>query len=192
MAEARQIGAAPTALLRALAAGPQTRAEIRVLLGLDWRQTTHAARALLSRGYLTVLEGGAFGLTPAGSRAAEAGETIAGSPHGRVRRVRDTLRERAWSAMRVRRVFSIGDIVADAGRGEEARPRDNIARYIARLKAAGYVHEEARRQPGTAAGSNGFKRFRLLRGGPKAPVWRQETGTIHDPNTGEDLPCGPR
>lgn len=193
MIDTRQIGAAPTALLQALANGPLTRAEVKERLGLDWRQTTNSARALMRRGYLSVLDGGRFQLSDAGLAACAAGEAITSGPKGKVKMIRDTFRERAWRAMRVRKVFTIGEIVADAISDDGRQPRDNAARYISRLKQAGYVKELPRRSPGTAIGSNGFKRFALVRNsGPKAPVFREAAVCIHDPNTGEDIPCTPR
>lgn len=193
MVDTRQIGGAPTALLRALAGGPLTRAEVKERLGFDWRQTTNSARALMRRGYLTVLEGGSYQLSDAGREAAGRGEAVSGGRHVAVKSVRDTFRERAWRAMRVRKVFTIGEVVADAVSEAEGQPRDNAARYINRLKQAGYIKEAPRRVPGTAIGSNGFKRFVLVRNtGPRAPVYREALASIHDPNTGEDVPCVPR
>lgn len=193
MAASRKIGEAATALLAALADGPLTRADAKARLGLDWRQMTNAARGLAGRGYLVFQDNGFLGLTRDGQQAAASGLPIRGRGNTRVKIVHDTLRERAWAAMRVRKAFTVGDIVADAQRGDEMRPRDNITRYIARLKAAGFVQEEARRQPGTAIGSNGFKRFRLVRNaGPKAPVFREATTSVFDPNTGLDIPCARR
>jgi len=193
MVDTRQIGGAPTALLRALAGGPLSRAEVKEQLGFDWRQTTNSARALMRRGYLTVLENGRYQLSDSGLEAAGRGEKVSGSRHVTVKTVRDTFRERAWRAMRVRKVFTIGEIVSDAASDDGGQPRDNAARYISRLKQAGYIKEMPRRAPGTAIGSNGFKRFALVRNsGPKAPVFREGAGCIHDPNTGEDISCALR
>jgi len=193
MVETRQNGAAPTALLQTLSQGPLTRAEVKSQIGLDWRQTTNAARSLLRRGYLHVGGDGRFMLSEAGLIAVQAGEVIRGGPKGQVKIIPDSFRQRAWRAMKVRRVFTIGEVVADAACGDEGRPRDNAARYINRLAQAGYVKELPRRSPGTAAGSNGFKQFRLIRNsGPKAPVFRTGPCVMHDPNTREDVPCKPR
>lgn len=194
MVDTRQNGAAPTALLRALADGPKSRAEIKAELGFDWRQTTNAARSLDKRGFLQLTAAGDYQLSDAGLLAVQSGEAVRGGPKGQVKIVADTFRQRAWSAMRQRGSFSIGDIVMDACREEDGGlPRDNAARFINRLKQAGYVTETHRRQPGTAPSSNGFKRFTLRRNtGPQAPIFRSEMGTVFDPNTGEDVPCLPR
>jgi hypothetical protein len=191
MVATRQNGAAPTALLRALLEGPMSRETVKARLGLDWRQTTNAARSLDKRGYLQLTAEGEYRLSDAGLVAAEAGEAVRSGPKGVVKIAPDTFRQRAWRAMRARGNFSIGDIVMDAGRDEDGgQPRDNAARYIKRLVQAGYVSEAARRQPGTAPSSNGFKRFTLRRNtGPMAPVFRSEVSAMHDPNTAEDVPC---
>lgn len=188
--ETRTLGAAATALLNALQPGPLARTDLIVQLNLSHRQVTNAAANLLRRGYLNVCEGPTYQLTEAGRNAADAGEIIRGGPKGRVKVVTGTIRQRAWSAMRIRRTFTIGEIVSDAASGDEGQPRDNVGRYISRLTAAGYVREFAHRAPGTAIGSNGFKRFTLVKNtGPKAPVFRSELGVIFDPNLGEDVSC---
>lgn len=190
MVATRRLGAAATALLHLLAGGDRTEAQARSELGLNSRQLGEAAARLRIRGYL-VVKVDAFGLSEAGASAALAGEVIRGGPKGRVKIIKDTFRARAWRAMRLRRTFTIGEIVADAARaGEAGQPRDNAARYIRRLVEAGYLVELPQRKEGTAPSSNGFKQFRLaLDPGPKAPVFRSETGAMHDPNSGKDVPC---
>ncbi len=190
MGETRKIGAAPTAVLHELGqTGARDDESLMGSLGLNRRQLTDAIRRLQIRGYAVADDSG-IRLTGSGHEAAARGEIIAGGAHGRVKVVRDTLRERAWRAMRVRRVFTIGELVADAAISEEGQPRDNLARYLSRLARAGYVRELPRRLPGIVAGSNGFKRYMLVRDtGPRAPVWREAVGAVHDPNTGEEVPC---
>lgn len=189
MVDTRQIGGAATALLRELAGGRMDRAEARARLGLNSRQLSEALSRLTLRGYAEAGDAG-LALTEAGIAASARGEVITGGPKGQVKIVCDTFRERAWSAMRARRAFTIGDIVTDAARDGDQRPHDNAARYISRLCQAGFVKEQARRRPGTAPGSNGFKVFVLVRrSGLQAPVWRTEANVVHDPNTGEDFAC---
>lgn len=188
-------GAAATALLSAMADG--ARHEICGLadaLGLSRRQISDAAAKLARRGMVARTSPGKYRLTEAGLDAHATGKTITSGPKGPTNArhiLRDTFRERAWRAMRVRKTFTIGEIVADANRSEdETAARDNARRYISALKSAGYVGELARRVPGTAPGSNGFKRFVLMHNtGPRAPVFRASVNALHDPNTGEDVPC---
>jgi hypothetical protein len=193
MVDTGRIGAAPTALLQALGGGPLSRAEVQDRLGLNWRQTTNAGRSLLRRGLMAILADGRYRLTDEGRAAADRGDVITGGPKGQVKIERNTFRQRAWAAMRAQRSFTVGAIVAAAATPADHDPRDNAARYISRLRQAGFLAEERRRQPGTAAGSNGFKVYRLVRDpGPKAPIWREGAGCLRDPNSGGDIPCSPR
>lgn len=188
--ETRTLGAAATALLNELQTGPKARADLVATMGLTPRQVTNAASNLFRRGYLILCDLVVYQLTDAGMAASLAGEIIKGGPKGQVKLIKGTIRQRAWCAMRIRRSFTIGELVADATEPGEGQPRDNIGRFLSRLAQAGYVRELDRRAPGTAVGSNGFKRYTLVRNtGPKAPVFRTELGTIFDPNLGEDVPC---
>lgn len=189
-------GALPTTILNALADGScRTMNDLVVDLGLSRRQVSDGAAKLAYRKYLCRMDRGCYQLTEAGLAAAAAGETITSGPLGPdtkpVRnKVSNTFRDRAWRAMRVRRQFTIGDIVADAATEGDADPKNNVARFIRFLKQAGYVAEQRSRQPGTRLTSSGFKRFLLLRDtGPLAPVFRPKTGSVHDYNLGEDVPC---
>lgn len=187
-------GAAPTKLLHTLATGEcLTVTDLIKELSLNRRQVVDAAAKLLARGYLERMGTGCYQLTETGLEAAREGIVITSGPKGptgTIPRHSGTFRERAWRAMRVRHRFTIGEIVADAGRGDPAADRQNATRYIRYLRAAGYVGELPRRVPGTAIGSNGFKRFVLINNtGPRAPVYRGEAKAIHDFNLGKDIPC---
>ena len=190
----RAPGTAAAALMAALADG-QTRTigELSVAVGLNRRQISDAAAKLARRGLVERSQGGCYRLTDSGIGAHREGRTITSGPIGPTgarRLPRDTFRARAWAAMWVRKVFTIGEIVADAGRGDPEAERDNARRYITALKAAGFVAEMPRRKAGTAVTSNGFKEFRLTRRtGPRAPVHSEVRRAIHDPNTGEDVSC---
>lgn len=192
MAKRVQQGKAATDILSLLADGrANTIAQLVAALEMNHRQVTNGAAKLLQRGYLMRMPDGVLQLSAEGLVAAAAGESIKGSPQTKVRGIRDTFRDRAWRAMRIRRRFTVGDIVSDAGRDGDGQPEDNARRYISRLKQAGYIGELPKRRTGTALSSNGFKQFVLLKNtGPRAPIWRSEANTIHDFNTGEDIPCG--
>ncbi|WP_146010353.1 hypothetical protein [Acidimangrovimonas sediminis] len=185
------LGAATTALLRAMADGSDHGVmALQEQLGLNRRQFNNAARRLFLRSYATIVKPGVIRLTNGGKAAASSGEVIRGGPKGQVKIIKDTFRQRAWTAMRVRRCFTIGEIVADASRDGDGDQQDNARRYVSRLSAAGYVAEMPRRVSGTAPGSNGFKRWLIRQDtGPKAPVFRESACAIHDPNTGEDVAC---
>lgn len=187
-------GAVATALLAVLRDGKDhPTAALAEHLQLQRRQVADAVSKLARRGYVSRPATGSCMITDAGRQALDAGVRITSGPTGPTgarRLLRDTFRQRAWTAMRVRRVFTIGEIVADAARHDAEAERDNARRYIAALRDAGYLAEIPRRISGTALTSNGYKQFRLLRNtGPRAPVVSIERGCVHDPNSGEDIPC---
>lgn len=189
-------GVVPTALLQHMSGGSCLTIDQMVeQLGISRRQALNAASRLLRRDYLMKMAGGCFQLTEAGLAAAAAGKVIKSGPKGKTGAIpqhRDTFRQRAWTSMRFNGRFTIGQIVRAAGREGETNARENARKYIAQLCRAGYVKELSRRAPGTAIGSNGFKRFMLVKNtGRRAPVFRAECRVMHDFNTGEDVPCSP-
>ncbi|GAA0311517.1 MULTISPECIES: helix-turn-helix domain-containing protein [Rhodovulum] len=169
--------------------------EIAGQLGLSHRQVSAAAAGLIERGYVERLERGCFQLTDSGRFAARNAVRIVSGPRGPHRKPkapwRDTIRQRAWAAMRIKRQFTIREIAMVAARGDEGDPVDNLTRYFRALVQAGYLRQLAR-EPGHAPGSNGFLRFQLVRDtGPRAPVWSDVRRAVHDHNTGKDVPCSP-
>lgn len=165
-------------------------------LDVPAKRISKAASSLIARGYLTRSRNGLYGITIAGADAAASGKGITSGPIDAsatvlARPVTDGLRDRLWRSMRLRGSFTIHDVVCDAVDGEADAVTD-AGRYIRHLKAAGYIRDLPGRVPGTRPGSNGFKRFRLVRNtGPRAPLHRSKLGVIHDFNIGEDVPCAP-
>lgn len=187
-------GAVPTALLASLKNGGEiTVTGVQEAFKLDKRQCYNAISRLENQGFLQWTATSTWKVTDAGVKAAKEGFKIGpGSygPIGNVRRPSNSLRQRAWAAMRVRKYFTIGDIITDAGRGDEQKEYRNLQRYIRLLCKAGIVGERPQRQMGTVSGSNGFKQFILMRDlGPKSPAYRSTQNAMHDFNSGEDLPC---
>lgn len=197
MVDRHHPGKAPTAMLQKLAAGMcLSIADLALELDLTRPQAYNAASKLLRRGYLQRMAVGCYQLTDAGCAAAAAGEVITSGPRGpigKVREYRDTLRERAWRAMRIRRRFTVPDLISDASSVADKNPRDNLHRYLQGLCGAGIVIELPNRATGTKPSSPGFKRWMLSRDtGPRAPVILTSRQVVHDFNTGEDLPCSRR
>jgi len=187
-------GAAPTALLKSLEEGKEvTVQQVRDNFGLNRRQAYNALARLEGRGFIRHVRTGTWLPTDAGLQAIEDGVEFGSGPNGPsnvIPRPKDTFRQRAWSSMRFRRRFTLGDLVADAGRGNEEREYENAMRYVRALRKAGIVGEIKQRLKGTAIGSNGFKQFILLKNlGPTAPIHSEKKNAIHDFNSGEDFPC---
>ena len=166
------------------------------LIGVTAKRTSKAAASLIARRYVIRARIGIYEITPAGKAALASGVRISSGPVNKnaalVRKVTNGFRDRLWTSMRLRGLFTLRDIVADAEAGEKDAEND-AGRYVRILGSAGYVRTEASREPGTKPGSNGYKRFRLLKNtGPRAPLHRSKLGIVHDFNTGEDVPCSPR
>ena len=194
MVDRHHPGKAPSALLQALSDGScRTIADLADALDLTRRQVSDAAACLLRRDYLMRMSAGCYRLTDEGVAAAAAGEVIRSGPQGprdRVRIASHSLRARAWRAMRVRRRFTLHDLISDAATAADRAPGDNIGHYLRALRASGYLTELPKRARGTTLTSNGFKRWMLVRDtGPLAPVALSKKAAVHDQNTGEDVPC---
>ncbi|MBO9421740.1 hypothetical protein J7481_19690 [Labrenzia sp. R4_2] len=192
-------GTVPTTLLTALSDGScQTVDELDTKLPLNRRQISDGAGSLIMRGLLERVEVGCYRLTREGKAAAADGRVISSGPYrpdrGRCRAPQcNTLRQRAWNAMRMGNAFTIGDLAMAASTGGEKNPEGNLQRYLNRLVRAGYLAELPVRVRGTKLTSNGFKRFRLIRDtGPIAPVFRPKKRDFFDHNlgdAGEAVPC---
>ncbi|PZO64579.1 MAG: hypothetical protein DI498_10850 [Paracoccus denitrificans] len=194
MVDRHHPGKAPTALLDLLKDGScWTVEDLVATLDLTRRQIVDAASKLFERGYLLRMGLGCYQLTDAGLKAASEGEVITSGPrrpHGKLRIVRNTIRDRAWRSMRTRQRFTLAELIADARTATDKAPEDSIGRYLRALRSAGFVAAAPHRLQGSSATSNGFKLWCLKRNtGPKTPVVRSAVSAIHDPNTGEDVPC---
>lgn len=189
-AERLHPGKAPTALLQKLSGGScLTIDQLATDLGLTNSQITRAAAVLLRRNYLERMAVGCYQLTPEGCAAAAAGEVIRSGrkgPRDKARAVQDSFRQRAWTSMRLQRLFTAPDVLVDAARPSDRDAPDNLRGYLLALAKAGYVKAAPNRAEG------GFKRFMLVRNtGPRAPAQRKLKNAIHDFNIGEEVPCIP-
>ena len=129
-------------------------------LGLTRRQASRAARLLIRKGLVERVEVGCFRLTPDGERAVTDGIEITAGPNAPLETVRrpmvDTLRQRAWTAMRIKRAFTIADLLVAGTQGSERNAAHNLQIYLRNLARAGVVRRMKRRVAGTRPTSNGF------------------------------------
>lgn len=167
--------------------------------GLSKRDVSKGCIKLVSRGLVTRAEIGCYKLSEAGIAARAAGKKLTSGPMGAHTGVRvwtDTLSERLWRALRASQKATIPELLvlaapsgAPSDREEELRRSDLARHYLNGLVAAGYVAKMARREPGSAATSNGFIKYFLVKNtGPKAPFVRRKRGVLYDPNNGESVP----
>ncbi len=150
-----------TRVLHALPPGASKTLE--VLSGellLTHLQVTDAALVLIRKGLVQRITSGCFRLTPDGERSVAAGVVITSGPNGPFEAVRrpmsDTLRQRAWTAMRIQRGFTINDLLVASAQGAERTAASNLQRYLAALARVGVVRRMPGRVAGTRPGSRGF------------------------------------
>lgn len=169
-------------------------ADIAAALDLTHVQVGKATGELIARGYLERVERGCFQLTEDGATAVVMGVRICsghtGPTTGIRKPVRNTMRQRAWKAMRIHREFTVPDLAMIVSRDAPAAAYNSLQTYLRQLTAAGYVMRMPGKARGTAISSPGFNRFRLVRDtGPRAPVYSRKRAAFHDFNTGKDVPC---
>lgn len=157
------------------------------------RAVSKAMCRLIARELVERLEVGCFQITAKGQAAIASGAVLKSGPRGphsgRRIAVRDTLRQRAWNAMRLARRFTVRDIAMVSARGGERDPVENISAYFYALQRGGYL-QKVGVEPGTSITSNGFARYALIIDtGHRAPVYSAKHRKILDYNTGGDVPC---
>ncbi|MEC5293321.1 hypothetical protein VSX64_20960 [Aurantimonas sp. C2-6-R+9] len=153
--------------------------------GLGLRATAGAASMLVLRGYAERSIDGAFSATAEGIAFQASGGKLRSGPvrgRGQMNVSHDTLRQRAWTAMRLHVRFTIDDLVTLAARSDDKQPRAALERYLSALCQAQYVVRLPKRTAGTAPTSNGARVYRLLRNsGERAPTISRE-GVLKDRN----------
>lgn len=188
------------AILTAISGSKKTECITTELLiaatGLKERQITDACFKLCSHQLLEKTARGCYRLTAAGKLALASGKATLRSgpksePQSGRRQVTNTLRERIWRAIRIRKKFTVPDIISLVVQGSERGDvTSNVQKYIKALNRAGYLVLLPRREPCVSPRSPGFKRWWLpddKNTGPQAPVWRTARNSIYDPNTETDL-----
>ena len=164
-------------------------------LGLTRRQVSSVASSLIGKGLVARIDIGRYRLTENGERAVAAGLAITSGPNAPFEAVRrpmvNTLRQRAWTAMRIQRGFTINDLLVASTQGGERNATGNLQRYLKALVGAYVVRRMTRRVAGTRPTSNGFLKYQLLRDlGEIAPTLRPQTGVLYDHNSGQELELG--
>jgi len=186
------------ALLTAIAtASPKeciTEARMAEITGHDATSIENSCLKLRQHGFVLKTGPGCHKLTPAGFAAYQQGGALRSGPKGKcigARVKRGTLRERAWTGMRVKLKFSIDDLVMLCAEGGERDIGSNLRKYLKALERAGFVRQLPRREPGYDKCSNGFVRYLLVvNNGPLAPVWRSSHAKVYDPNVEKSFALG--
>lgn len=184
-------------VLSYLAAHPDlcvTLDELAAAVDRPRKKITGVISRLITDRYVVRRDRGCYEVTAAGRKADAAGykcgpqrPLTAGCRKPRP----DTLQQRAWKVLRLRRRATVPEIVALAARPDEPNATNALHAYFSRLERAGYVVRLARRAPGTAPTSPGFVIWLLLKdSGPHAPTHNSVTRVIHDRNTDERIKIG--
>lgn len=155
------------------------------------RRVVGSMDILRRRGLVERLDTGKYRLTASGEQARDEGLRLKSGPSGphtgRAKRPAP-FREAIWKVLRYGEVTTVPDMLSLIPENVHGRdPHSNAWRYLRHLVKAGYVLELAKRDPGTAMTSNGFKRFRLLNDtGPVAPYWSGKEKRMIDRNIVEE------
>lgn len=180
-----------TAINHAVSRDCFTARDVELATGMTAKQVENALAKLRKHDLIKQTQPGCLRLTAAGKAAAEGGQKFRSGPRGRQPGSRgrsEGLRARAWRAMRVRRKFSVADLImlsAQGGEGERD-PESNLLKYIRALTRAGILVELKHREAPTSLTSNGGKRWWLMETrdpGPLAPTVRWKRNQVYDPNS---------
>ena len=184
-----------TAIAKAAPRDCVTEARMAELTGWNTKAVENCCLKLRKHGLLERTAQDCHKLTRAGRAFVAEGATLRSGPQGpRTGRVvqKGSLRARAWRAMRIKRKFTLADIVMLAVEGGERDINSNLRKYLAQLERAGYVQQLSVRERGAALTSNGHVRWMLLVDhGPLPPVYRTSRDTLYDPNNEADVLLGP-
>lgn len=187
------------ALLAALYASPMGGVGMAALMdatGIVRVQISHSIGSLVMRGLVVRLERGLYQITPEGIDFHEGGERITcGHIHPltgtREIKSRLTLRQKAWTVMRMGDVFDVDGLASVASDASDRKPRINLRRYVKALLDAGYLDVVPTERRIKVSNRKGFKRYRLARNtGETAPVhkWRSNPPVMWDHNQKRGYP----
>lgn len=169
-----------------------TEERLCALTGYTDKQVENACQNLRRHGFIERTgPGGCHRLIAAGKEALESGYNLRGGPRGPQQsgqRERDRgMRQRIWNCLRMGKRVTIGDIAMLVTDGKERDPSNNISKYLAGLKRAGYVMPLRRAAPLNPT-SNGSIRWLLISDtGPHAPVIRVTRRVVFDPNLEQEI-----
>lgn len=162
-------------------------------------QVEQACLKLRKHGLLEKTGQGCHSVTDAGMEAMQAGTKLRSGPKGRHVAPRlganNTIRVKAWRAMRIRTKFSINDLAMLTAEGSEKNIISNLGKYVRALCKAGILVKLPKREAGSALTSNGFVRYWLRPEndtGPKAPIWRVSAKSVYDQNTEIEYSIDPK
>lgn len=159
--------------------------------GITTAQASYAAARLIDRGYLEREERGCFSLTASGHIAAKNKMKIVSGPRGPLKGSRkptaDGIRQRAWNVMRIKRSFTLPDLLLVVATGAERNAQVSLQEFLRALRKSGHIGLTGRLVDGTRHGQR-YREYQLVRNtGHYAPsLVRSETAVL-DNNTGAEV-----
>ncbi|MDE2577914.1 MAG: hypothetical protein KGL46_03830 [Hyphomicrobiales bacterium] len=155
-------------ILRTIGEQCLTTAELGAALNARHNKVATVTGTMVLHGLLERIERGCFQLTRAGKEHLASGQRIKSGPKkpftGHVAPNMATMRQRAWSAMRVKKTFTAADIFQLAVRPTDKSPDANLGKFIRALVKYGVLAETGRRAfDGEAPTSNGRKVYLLVK-----------------------------
>lgn len=177
-----------TRVLHALTEGVLTIDEIAGRIAVQRRSVVESIHVLWHRGLVVRQTEGIpagsrvahYRLTAAGVEWAQSGREIASGQAPKPRTRTCGLRERAWWHLRAHQYATLRELMTTHATGHERDAETNLLKYLSALEKAGIL-ARAGRLP--AKQSRGRVLWRLVLDlGPKAPVWREKSRQIYDPN----------
>ncbi|MFA6966107.1 hypothetical protein [Bosea sp. (in: a-proteobacteria)] len=182
------------AVLGALGRGLLALDDIAAHLPMPRRSVVEAVSKLIVRSFVEREERGRYRMTPAGVEALASQVPMSSGPRGRlatpILRL-NTMRQRCWTAMRIRKLFTVADIAMLAAGPTNRNPEIATATYLRGLARSGYVLQLPTRvrRSSDPVTSNGWFQWQLERDtGERAPIVRELHRDVFDPNTGEATP----
>lgn len=164
--------------------------DMAIASGMTSDQAKTAFHALRSQGLIKHRRHQCYTLSDAGRRAHADGRDLRQGPKsaiGPTKPRKDSLIQRAWNAMRIKRKFDLAELTILASREEKAA-RSQITRYCHALAQTGYLVLITAQGP-TRGREGASQRYMLIRDtGPHAPRWRKPQREVYDANTGETWP----
>jgi len=158
------------------------------LVDIPRKRITAILCRLISDGYVVRHSAGSYQVTKAGVEADKKGYKPGPQRKatGRAKPQPASLRQKVWQTLRMRRKVATPDLLANVCDGDPNVQRGGVYKYLKALERAGYVQSLAKRAPGTAPSSNGFKIVLLLKDtGAVAPMVNWRDHRLTDLNTDE-------
>jgi len=152
---------------------------------LKRNKITAVVSRLITDSYVVRRSNGSYQVTKEGIAADAAGYKPGPQRKatGQAKPKPNSLRQKIWKTLRLRRRISTLDLLANVCDGDPKVQRDGVYKYLKALELAGYVQMLGKRVAGTAPTSNGYKIALLLNDtGALAPMVNWKTRRLTDPN----------